>query len=73
MNPNDLTEVQRKDIEERVAKASKTLLELNLTPKASVQATNTGSDVFALKVVVYLEDNKFLSPITKDEVSPKAE
>lgn len=71
MNPNDLTEEQRKDIDKRVAQASKALTDLNLTPKASVQATNTGNDIFALKVVVYLEDNKFLSPITKNDILSK--
>jgi len=68
MNPNELTEVQRKDIEGRVAQATKALADLNLTPKASVQATNIGDDVFGFKVVVYLEDNKFLSPITKNDI-----
>lgn len=68
MNPQNLTEDQRKDIEDRVAQATKALADLNLTPKASVQAKNTGDDVFAFKVIVYLEDNKFLSPIQKKDL-----
>lgn len=68
MNPNDLNAEQRKDIEERVAKASKMLEELKLTPKASVQAVNSGDDVFSTKVIVYLEDNKYLSPLQKKDL-----
>lgn len=67
MNPNDLTAEQRKDIEERVAKASEMLKELKLVPKASVQAINNGNDTFGMKVIVYLEDQVYISPIqTKD-------
>lgn len=68
MNPLDLNPEQYKDIEDRVAQATKALADLNLTPKASVQAVNDGKDVFGLKVIVYLEDNKYLSPIQKKDL-----
>ena len=63
MNPETYSPKQRKDIEERVAKAKKMLEELQLQPSASVQAVNTGNDIFSLKVIPYLQDNKFTSPI----------
>lgn len=68
MNPQDLTSDQRKDIEDRVAKAKKALEDLQLKPTASVQSVNLGDDVFAQKVIVYLQDSKFLSPIKKTDL-----
>lgn len=68
MRPEDLNKEQREDIEERVAKAKKTLVDLQLQPTASVQAINVGDDVFAQKVVVYLADSKYLSPIKKTDL-----
>lgn len=68
MNPNDLTPVQRMDIEDRVAKAKKMLEELQLQPTASVSSVNVGNDVFSQKVVVYLQDHKFLSPLSSTDV-----
>lgn len=66
MNPSEYSEEQKKDISERVAKAHKFLEELNLHPAASVSVVNLGDDVFAQKVVSYLQDDKYsskLSPI----------
>lgn len=68
MNPNDLSLEQRNDIEERVAKAKKVLEDLQLQPTASVRAVNTGDDTFATKVIVYLADQKYLSPIKKSDL-----
>ena len=68
MDKNQLTPEQVKDIEERVAKAAAFLKELQLQPQASVQAMNMGDDVFAQKVIVYLQDQKYLSPIKKGDL-----
>jgi len=68
MDKNQLTPAQVKDIEERVAKAAAFLKELQLQPQASVQAMNMGNDVFAQKVIVYLQDQKYLSPIKKGDL-----
>lgn len=68
MNPSDLTPEQRKDIESRVAQAKVMLENLHLQPTASVQSVNVGDDVFSQKVIVYLADQKFLSPISKKEL-----
>lgn len=63
MKPEDYTPEMQKDINERVGKAAKMLEDLKLHPQASVSAVNNGDDTFALKVVVYLQDLKFKSPI----------
>lgn len=64
MNPSDYSEDMKADINERVAKATKLLEELQLQPQASVQSVNMGDDVFAQKVVVYLADKKYVkSPV----------
>ncbi len=61
----------QKDILERTQKAKKALEDLQLRPSSSVSAVNTGDDVFALKVISYLQDTKFtptVSPIQKKDV-----
>lgn len=66
MNPVEYTDSQKKDISDRVAKAQKMLEELQLHPAAQVSVVNIGEDVFAQKVVSYLQDDKYsskLSPI----------
>ena len=68
MDKNQLTPAQVKDIEERVAKAATALKELELQPRASVQAINTGNDIFSTKVIVYLEDTKYTSPVQKKDL-----
>ena len=68
MNPQDYSPEMRKDIEERVAKAMKLLGDLQLQPQASVQAVNTGNDIFATKVICYLQDMKYTSPIKKSDL-----
>lgn len=68
MNPQSYTEEQRKDIEERVAKAKVLLEELQLQPACIVQAVNTGNDVFGIQPISYLQDLKFTSPITKGDL-----
>lgn len=64
MNPEDYTAEQKKDIEERVAKARKMLEELQLKPSASVSTVNIGDDVFAQKVQPYLQDVKYASTLS---------
>lgn len=68
MNPNELSAEQIKDIDERTAKAKVALDELQLEPQAHVQSVNMGDDVFAQKVVIYMHDQKYLSPIKKSDL-----
>lgn len=68
MNPDNYSPEQKRDIEERVLKASKLLEELHLKPTASVQSVNVGDDVFSQKVIVYLQDTKYTSPIKKKDL-----
>lgn len=68
MDPRQLTAEQVKDIEERVASAKKSLEELQLKPVASVQSVNVGDDVFSQKVIVYLQDLKFTSPVQQKDL-----
>lgn len=66
MNSTDYSPEEQKDIEERVAKARKALEELELRPSCTVQMFNIGDDVFAPKVIPFLQDTKYaptLSPI----------
>ena len=67
MNPQEYSPEQRKDIEERVAKAKEVLKELELQPGVVMQMVNTGDDVFAVKPISYLQDMKYhnvLSPLS---------
>ncbi len=64
MNESDYTESQKKDILERMDKAKKALEDLQLRPSSSVSATNTGDDVFALKVISYLQDTKYTAQVS---------
>lgn len=67
MNPNVYSPEQQKDIGERVDKARAFLKELQLRPACIVEAVNTGGDVFALKPIPYLQDEKYtptVSPLT---------
>lgn len=64
MNPSDYSDDMKADINERVAKAKKLLEELQLQPQASVQSVNMGDDIFAQKIIVYLQDVRYTkSPI----------
>lgn len=66
MNPDEYTDEQKKDINERVAKAKETLAELDLQPGVVVQAINLGDDVFGMKPIPFLQDTRYsgvLSPI----------
>jgi len=56
---NEYTKEQQAEITERVDKAKKMLEELQLQPMAQVQAINVGDDIFAQKVIVYLQDVKY--------------
>lgn len=67
MNSSDYTEDQRKDIEERVEKAKTLLKELQLRPALVMQPVNMGNDVFGMKAIPYLADEKYTpiaSPLT---------
>lgn len=56
------SEEEIKDIKERVEKAETMLKELQLFPSAVVQKVKVGAeneDVFADKVICYLQDSKY--------------
>lgn len=61
------TEEQIKDIKERTDKAVEVLKELQLQPACFVQKISLGDDMFADKVMAYLQDTKFNEPPQKTE------
>lgn len=66
MDKNNYTPEQIKDIEDRVNKAVTMLKELKLQCACMPQMTNTGDDIFGIKLFPYLQDLKFsptISPI----------
>lgn len=83
--PNNLTDEQIKDIQEREAAALEFLKKSELSPAAFLSVVNIGDDVFATKVQAYLADTKYtkkaeepkvveaeiVSPITKDDLEKK--
>lgn len=72
MTPEDYTEEMKREIEVRINKASKMLEELQLKPLASVQSINTGDDIFAHKVIVYLQDTRYKkSPLQAKDLKKK--
>lgn len=68
MNPNAYSEEERKDIEDRVAKAKDLLKELSLQPGIAMQMVNTGNDVFGIQPIAYLQDMLY-TPV-KSPLSP---
>lgn len=68
MQPTDYSPAQKEDIEKRVAQAKTFLEGIGLKPSAGVYATNLGEDNFGLKVIPYLQDVKYTSPINKADL-----
>lgn len=66
------TPEQVEDVKAREAKALAYLKELQLTPAAQISKVNMGNDVFADKLVCYLNDTKYSIPSTDPEVNPAA-
>jgi hypothetical protein len=67
MDKNYYSAEQIFDIEERVETAKATLKELQLRPAVMMQPVNIGDDIFALKPITYLADEKYtdvVSPLT---------
>jgi hypothetical protein len=64
MKPQDYNPEQRKDIEERVEKAKVALKELHLRPAVIMQPINMGNDVFGMKPIPYLADEKYTSTVS---------
>lgn len=65
------SEEQIKNIQEREKKGLQALKDLQLTPACSAQMVNTGGDVFAIKLVPYLQDTQYTaqaSPIQQEKV-----
>lgn len=69
MNPSDYSPEQKIDIEMRVEKAKLVLKDLHLQPAAFVSPSNIGDDRFALKVVGFLQDTKYTSPMQRKDLS----
>jgi len=69
MNPEEYSPDQRKDIEERVEKAKNLLANLQLQPAVIMQPVNMGDDVFGMKPIPYLQDIRYTSPISKQDVA----
>lgn len=70
---NKYTPEQIADIKEREEKALKALTDLQLNPSAIVQKVNIGQDVFADKVIPYLQDLKYANPETPSDPAPEIE
>jgi len=67
MDKDSYTPAQREDIEKRVAQANQFLKGLSLRPAVIMQPVNVGNDVFGLKPICYLADEKYtnvVSPLT---------
>lgn len=62
---NNMTErftpEQIKDIREREEKGLQALKELDLTPAAGTQMVNIGGDTFAVKLIPYLQDTRYIA------------
>lgn len=65
----EYTPEQEKDIRSREQKGLDAIKELELTPAAQVVKVNVGNDVFADKVVPYLQDTRY----AKKEDKPDSE
>lgn len=59
MDKEAYTPEQQKDIEDRVVKAANFIKENDLTLAAQVYKINVGNDVFADKVIPFLQDVKY--------------
>jgi len=70
MNPSNYSLEEQKDIEERVKKAQEVLKELQLFPTAQVIKVNLGDDVFADKIIAYLQDAKYNKEPIKSPLQP---
>lgn len=75
MGNNNLSDEQIKDIKDRELKALESLKELQLTPAAQMIKVNVGDDIFADRVVPYLQDIKYSGkgiPSTDPSINPRA-
>jgi hypothetical protein len=71
MDSSQYSDVEKKDIEDRVEKANAMLLELKLQPGVVMQAVNIGDDVFGVKPIAYLQDTLYTpnkSPIQEKDL-----
>ena len=69
----NLTEEQKKEVEERTQKALEYLKESNLTLEAIVLPVNIGKNVFANQIIPVLQDSKYLPTQTEDTIETKEE
>lgn len=67
------TKIEIEDIKERELKCLEFLKENQMTPSATMQASNIGDDTFGIKVTPFLNDTKYTEnikvqdlPITKE-------
>lgn len=61
MPPETYTEEQKKEILERLARASASLKELEFELACQPTMENTGNNVFGIKLTPYLQDTKYSS------------
>lgn len=67
------TPEQISDVRDREEKGLAALKELNLTPAAQITKVNVGNDVFADRLIPFLQDTKYTStPSVDKEVNPIA-
>lgn len=67
------TEEQVKDITEREQKGLEALKALNLTPAAQISKVQMGSDIFADKLIPFLQDTKYTSTPSPLQVEAKTD
>lgn len=69
----DYTKAQIADINEREQKGLEALKALNLTPAAQISKVQMGNDIFADKLVPFLQDTKYTSTPSPVQVETKTD
>lgn len=67
------TDEQVKDITEREKKGLEALKALNLTPAAQISKVQMGNDIFADKLVPFLQDTLYISTPSPVQVEAKTD
>lgn len=67
------TEAEIADITEREQKGLEALKALNLTPAAQISKVQMGNDIFADKLIPFLQDTKYTSTPSPVQVEAKTD
>lgn len=67
------TDEQVKDITEREQKGLEALKALHLTPAAQISKVQMGNDIFADKLIPFLQDTKYISTPSPVQVEAKTD